>query len=321
MTSAIAPLVQLGRPDRTPKKMVSLTIDGHGLEVPEGTTILGACASLDIEIPTLCYLETLRPVNVCRLCVVEVEGARVLAPACSRLVEPDMTVHTASPRVRHSRKLVLELLASSVDLSTTAGMTELLESYDCRPERYGPPAPPAANRDAAIPGHHAAPDPAFAATVAQPVKIDNELYVRDYTKCVLCYKCVEACGPDHQNTFAIAVAGRGFDARISTELAVPLPDSACVYCGNCIAVCPTGALMAKDEHDLRAAGSWDPSSQQVTDTICPYCGVGCTLTLHVQDGDIVKATSPLENSITLGNLCVKGRFGWRFVQNRSAPRA
>ena len=318
--TAVAPLVQLGRPDRTPKVLVSLVIDGHALEVPEGTTILGACASLGIEIPTLCYLETLKPVNVCRLCVVEVEGARVLAPACSRAVEPDMQVHTASPRVRHSRKLVLELLASSVDLSTTEGMAELLEAYECKPERYGPPAPATTERDAAIPGHHTLPDPSFAATVAQPIKVDNELYVRDYTKCVLCYKCVEACGPDHQNTFAIAVAGRGFDARISTELAVPLPDSACVYCGNCIAVCPTGALMAKDEHDLRVAGKWDEASQKVTDTICPYCGVGCTLTLHVQDGDIIKATSPLENSITLGNLCVKGRFGWRFVQNRSSSR-
>ena len=313
------PLVQLGRPVRAPRATIALSIDGRDVSVPEGTTILGACAKLGIEIPTLCYLETLRPVNVCRLCVVEVEGARVLAPSCSRPVEAGMKVHSSSERVRHSRKLVLELLASSVDLSTTEGMPALLAEYECRPERFGPPAPASAGaeRDVALPGPHAPPDPSYAATVSQPVKVDNDLYVRDYAKCVLCYKCVEACGPDHQNTFAIAVAGRGFDARISTELAVPLPDSACVYCGNCIAVCPTGALMAKDEFDMRAAGAWAPGEQTVTDTICPYCGVGCTLTLHVQDGDIVKATSPLENAITLGNLCVKGRFGWRFVQNRS----
>ena len=87
--------------------------------------------------------------------------------------------------------------------------------------------------------------------------MDNELYVRDYAKCIVCYKCVEACGTDAQNTFAIAVAGRGFEARISTEYDVPLPDSACVYCGNCIGVCPTGALMFKSEHDMRQAGTWD----------------------------------------------------------------
>jgi predicted molibdopterin-dependent oxidoreductase YjgC len=301
-----------------PKKLVELTIDGKKVSVTEGSTILSACASIGIEIPTLCYLETLHPVNVCRICVVEVEGARVLAPACSRQVEPGMVVKTRSERVDLSRKLVLELLASSVDLSTTRHIDEWMKEYGAKPERFGPPAPPAkaGERDALVPGHHAPPDPRYAATVAQPTKVDNDLYVRDYGKCILCYKCVEACGPDHQNTFAIAVAGRGFDARISTEFAVPLPESACVYCGNCIAVCPTGALMAKREFDARAAGEWKEEDQTTVDTICPYCGVGCTLTLHVQDAEIVKATSPLENPITLGNLCIKGRFGWRFVHGK-----
>ena len=234
-----------------------------------------------------------------------------------------MKVKTNSDRVKLSRKMVLEFLASSVDLSTTPDVAEWMEEYEAKPERYGPPAPPAAAgvRDTAIAGHHEPPNADYAATVAQPVKIDNDLYTRDYAKCILCYKCVEACGVDHQNTFAIAVAGRGFDARISTELAIPLPDSACVYCGNCIAVCPTGALMAKREFDLRGEGTWDESKQTHADTICPYCGVGCTLRLHVQDGEIVKATSPLDNAVTLGNLCIKGRFGWRFVQPKGAPPA
>ena len=125
---------------------------------------------------------------------------------------------------------------------------------------------------------------------------------------------------DAQNTFAIAVAGRGFDARISTEWNVGLPDSACVYCGNCIGVCPTGALMFRSEHEMREAGTWDESAQTVTDTICPYCGVGCTLSLHVQDNEIVKVTSPLDSSVTDGHLCVKGRFGFEFVQERGPPR-
>ncbi|HET7240241.1 MAG TPA: 4Fe-4S dicluster domain-containing protein, partial [Gemmatimonadales bacterium] len=189
---------------------------------------------------------------------------------------------------------------------------------DAHPERFGPPAAPAeaGERDAVRAGHYEPAEVGETSTVAQPVKIDNELYVRDYSRCILCYKCVEACGVDAQNTFAIAVAGRGFDARISTEQAVPLPDSACVYCGNCIGVCPTGALMFKSEHDMRAAGSWDEDAQTVTNTICPYCGVGCELEVHVQDNEIVKVTSPLDHEVTRGNLCIKGRFGWRYVQNR-----
>ena len=234
-----------------------------------------------------------------------------------------MVVKTDSERVRLSRRLVLELLGSSVDLSTTPSMVRWNEEYDVDPARFGPAAAPAAmgEREAAHPGHHHVPDGATAETVAQPDKVDNELFVREYAKCVLCYKCVEACGTDAQNTFAIAIAGRGFDARVATELEVPLPDSACVFCGNCIGVCPTGALVFKDEHDLRAAGQWDESKQKRTDTICPYCGVGCALTLHAQDERIVKVTSPLDSSVTEGHLCVKGRFGWQYAGRNAKPEA
>jgi predicted molibdopterin-dependent oxidoreductase YjgC len=271
---------------------IELTIDGSSVSIGQGATILDACRAAGKDIPTLCYLETLTPINACRVCVVEVEGARVLAPACSRKAEAGMKVHTDSSRVRTSRKVVLELLASSVDLSTADELQQRLAEYGADATRFG-----------------------AGATVAQPVKDDNDLYVRDYSKCVLCYKCVEACGVDAQNTFAIAVAGRGFHAHISTELDVPLPESACVYCGNCIAVCPTGALMAKPEFALREAGQWAPERQSVTDTICPYCGVGCTLTVHVQDNRIIKVTSPLDHDVTRGNLCVKGRFGFEYVHS------
>ena len=159
-------------------------------------------------------------------------------------------------------------------------------------------------------------DGLLAATVYQGEKIDNELYMRDYSKCILCYKCVDACGEQWQNTFAISVAGRGFDARISTEFVVPLPESACVYCGNCIQVCPTGALMFKSEHDLREADDWREDEQTVTQTICTYCGVGCNLELHVQDNSVAKVTSPPGHDITHGNLCIKGRFGFQHAQAR-----
>ena len=276
-----------------PKRMLTASIDGHEVSVPEGTTILDACRRLGVDTPTLCYLETLTPVNVCRVCVVELEKARTLVPACSRKVEDGMVVLTDSERVRTSRRLVMELLGSATDLSTAPEALAYIERYEAQPDRFGPDS----------------------LTVAQAVKVDNELYVRDYSKCILCYKCVEACGVDHQNTFAITVAGRGFGAHISTELDVPLPDSACVYCGNCVAVCPTGALMAKSEFDLREAGDWREEEQTEVDTVCPYCGVGCNLTLHIQDEKIVKVSSPDDHDVTRGNLCIKGRFGYDYVKS------
>lgn len=308
--------------------MVRATIDGRPVEVPAGSTILDACRAEGIDTPTLCFADNLEPAGVCRVCVVEVEGSRTLLPSCSRRLDPGMAVLTDSERVRLSRKLVLELLGSSVDMSmagpfqpdgTTADWSA---RYGADPDRFGPPASPneAGERDAAQAGHHHAPTGTHeASTVAQPVKIDNNLYVRDYAKCILCYKCVDACGDDAQNTFAIAIAGRGFEARVSTEFDVGLPESACVYCGNCIGVCPTGALMFKSEYDMRQAGTWDESAQTVTETICPYCGVGCPVELHVQDERIVKVTSPVDSGITSGHLCIKGRFGFEFVNER--PRA
>jgi predicted molibdopterin-dependent oxidoreductase YjgC len=269
---------------------VRLTIDGQEVGVSPGTTLLGACQRLGIDTPTLCWGQTLIPQNACRVCVVELEGARVLVPACQRQAEAGMRITTDSERVRHARKLVLEFLASSVDVSTAPAFQAYLRRYDGHPERF-----------------------AGGRTVATPPKLDNEAYVRDYAKCILCYKCVQACGAEWQNTFAIAVAGRGFGARIATEYEAPLPDSACVYCGNCIAVCPTGALVGRAEFDLRQAARWNEAAQTRTDTVCPYCGVGCVLTLHVQDNRIVKVTSPFDHDVTRGNLCVKGRFGWAYV--------
>jgi predicted molibdopterin-dependent oxidoreductase YjgC len=287
-----APIPQV--PAKVVRPEIEITIDGKRVVVPEGATILEATRKLGIETPTLCFLETLTPVNACRICVVELEGSRTLVPACSRKAEAGMIVQTESERVRLSRRLVLEFLASAVDVSTAPTMQAYMKRYGARPERFG----------------------ARAETMAQPAKIDNDLYMRDYSKCILCYKCVEACGVDAQNTFAIGVSGRGFSAHISTEFDIPLPESACVYCGNCIGVCPTGALMFKTEHDMRTAGTWNEAQQTRTETICPYCGVGCELTVHAQEGQIVKVSSPLDHSVTQGNLCIKGRFGWQFTQIR-----
>src|SRR6266849_6961665 len=151
-----------------PKRLVGVNIDGRDIEVVEGSTILDACRRMQIDTPTLCQLDTLTPVNVCRVCVVEVEDSRVLVPACSRKVEAGMKIRTDSERVRHSRRLVLELLASSVDMSLCSPEVRgWMTRYGAVPDRFG-----------------------AVATVAQPVKVDNDLYVRDYSRCILCYKCV-----------------------------------------------------------------------------------------------------------------------------------
>jgi NADP-reducing hydrogenase subunit HndD len=303
-----------------PRRLIDIDIDGETVRLPEGATILDACRAVEVDTPTLCFADNLTPVNACRVCVVEVEGARTLVPACSRPAEDGMKVKTDTERVKRSRKLVMEFLASSVEMDLTSpDVHRWMDDYGTNPERFGAVMEPreAGERDDMAPGHHhESQDPTVAEGVYQPVKIDNELYVRDYSRCILCYKCVEACGVDAQNTFAIAVAGRGFEARISTEYAVGLDQSACVYCGNCIGVCPTGALMFTSEHTMREAGTWDEHAQAVTNTICPYCGVGCELELHVQDNTIVKVTSPADHSVTSGHLCVKGRFGFQYVQRR-----
>ena len=313
--------VQPAPPPARARRMFEITIDGQPVTVPEGTTILAACREQGIDIPTLCHGETVEPEGVCRLCVVDT-GGRALTPSCSAKVSQGMSVDTDSAKVRHSRKLVLELLGSSVDVDLAGpalpdqSIAGYMERYGADPSRFGPrgPSAPAGDRDTRHAGHHHDTSGAVAENVGQPVKIDNDLFVRDYAKCILCYKCVEACGVDHPNTFAISVAGRGFDARVSTEYDTPLTESACVWCGNCINVCPTGALMFRSEYELREAGTWNEAVQTVTDTICPYCGVGCTLSLHVQDNRIVKVLSPLDSGVTEGNLCVKGRFGFEFVQ-------
>jgi predicted molibdopterin-dependent oxidoreductase YjgC len=297
----------------TDRSTVTATVNGIEVTVPAGGTILAACREIGTELPTMCFGPTLTPANACRVCMVELEGSRALVPSCSRVLEDGMVINTGTARAENSRKLVMELLGSASELDRASDdVSRWMESHGADPTRFGAPAEAMA-RDTPTPGHHEPPTLDEAATVAEPAKVEDDLYVRDYSRCILCYKCVDACGDQHQNTFAISVAGRGFDAHISTEFDVALPGSACVYCGNCIAVCPTGALEGKIAWDMKEAGTWDESKQEVTRTVCSYCGVGCNLDVHTQDGRIVDVTSPLDHEVTLGNLCIKGRFGWMYV--------
>ncbi len=202
---------------------IQLTIDGEIITVPDGTTILQAAQQVHKDIPTICYHPHFHPPSLCRMCVVEVEKSRVLVQACSRACENGMVVRTDSSRVRQARKTILELLQSAVDTSEAPEIQAYAEKYGAEPERF-------AGERRALPLHD-----------------DNPFYIRDYSKCILCWHCVQACGEDVQWTFAIGKAGRGFETRIATFFEVPIPESTCVYCGNCVQACPTGALKPKRE--------------------------------------------------------------------------
>jgi len=203
---------------------ITLTIDGQTITVPEGTTILQAAQQIEKQVPTICYHPHFTAPSLCRMCVVEVEKSRVLVQACSRACENGMVVRTDTPRVQQARKMILELLSSAVDVSEAPEIQEYMRQYGADAQRFGD----AARRDL-------------------PMHDDNPFYIRDYSKCILCWRCVQACGEDVQWTFAISRAGRGFETRIATFFDKPIPESTCVYCGNCVQACPTGALKPKRE--------------------------------------------------------------------------
>ncbi len=202
---------------------VTLTIDGQEITVPQGTTILQAANRIGKSVPTICYHPHFSPPSLCRVCVVEVDKSRVLVQACSRTAENGMVVKTDSPRVQLSRQVILEMLASAVDLSEAPEIQGYMAEYDANPERYG--------------------DRIERREI--PLYDDNPFYLREYSKCIMCWRCIQACGEDTQWTFAINRADRGFETRVSTFEEVPIPESTCVYCGNCVQACPTGALKAK----------------------------------------------------------------------------
>jgi len=202
--------------------------------VPAGTTVLKAAQTLGESIPTICYHDYCTANALCRICVVEVEVARVLVPACVAEVSEGMQVRTRSERVIRSRRTILEMLASAVDLSQAPEIQAFARDYAAAPERF----PEAERRES-------------------PLLDDNPMFVRDYSKCILCWRCVQVCADDAQFTYAINFEGRGFDTQIGTFFDRPLPETSCVFCGQCIGVCPTGALKPKREFLLEAGKTPD----------------------------------------------------------------
>ena len=273
---------------------VTLTIDGIEVTVPQGATILDAAFTAGIEIPHLCYDPDLRlaPSSSCRLCVVEVEGARALAASCSHPAANGMVVHTDTEEVRETRRMLIDLLLSDHPMDCMI----CDKNANCSLQNYayelGVREPEFAGEEVAV----------------NPID-DGPAMVYDPSKCILCGRCVQVC-EEVQVSGAIDFFGRGFETRISLPPGLPRDESDCVECGNCIDVCPTGALYhAAAEGEGR---SWDFKR---VPTICPYCGCGCTLVLNVLDNRIVTTTCDLSEGISRGILCVKGRFGTDFVSH------
>jgi NADH dehydrogenase/NADH:ubiquinone oxidoreductase subunit G len=216
---------------------VTLTIDGQTATVPSGTTIHKAAQEIGVEVPTVCYHDHTTSNALCRVCVVEVEGQRLLQPGCIAKVAEGMHVHTRSERVDRSRRTILEMLGSAVDLSDAPEIQLMATEYRADFDRFG-----GEKRE-------------------HPVIDDNPMYIRDYSKCILCWRCVQVCAEDAQYAFAINFEGRGFETSIGTFFDKPMPETTCVFCGQCVGVCPTGALKSKREYLLEQGNTPDEIMQ------------------------------------------------------------
>jgi len=268
-----------------------IIIDENECVFAPGEMVLQVARRNGIDIPTLCYLKGASPTGACRVCLVEVEGARNLVAACAAPAAQNMVVKTGTPRVIRARRMNVELLLGSghhycvtceadgdCRLQTLAYEYKIEDiRFDESPSRYPPE--------------------------------ENTLILRDFSRCVMCGRCVQACNEIQVNQ-AISYGYRGVNSKIVTVGDRPYSNSDCVFCGECIEVCPVGALIAKPS---RFKGK--PWELEKVRTTCAYCGVGCQIYLHVKDNRVVKVTGVGDAGPNYGSLCVKGRFGYDFIHD------
>jgi predicted molibdopterin-dependent oxidoreductase YjgC len=293
-------------------------INGHEFTFFAGEKILQVARRNGIEIPTLCYMKNAAPTGACRICLVEVEGARALVASCATPAAPRMVVRTETPRVVRARRMNLELLLSSghhnclvqdLDMDSwtdfqlkamspkehedlcpaygTCRLQELAIKDQIRTNRFPPNEP----------GHR--------------IENVNPFIVRDLSRCILCGRCVQACNEVQVNN-AISFGYRGKHSKIVARGDRALKDSDCVFCGECVQACPVGALVTTRDFESRTP---DKGETKMVRTTCSYCGVGCQMYLHVRKDQIVKVTGVEELGPNYGSLCVKGRFGYDFVHD------
>jgi formate dehydrogenase major subunit len=293
-----------------------ITIDGRKLAYTPGETILQVARRNGIFIPTLCHLKGARPTGACRICVVEIKGGRALAPACATPVADNMVIYSRSPDVLEARRTILALLLQSgnhncaiakKDQGEWTDFQEQVERYDQSAELC--PAHSACRLQAYAYRYQVETEGLFRVETPYPMETASPLIVRDFSRCIRCGRCVDACNVIQVNN-AITHGYRGVMAKIVAMGDGTLERSECVFCGQCIQACPVAALMEKK--GLYKIRPWEARHVRTT---CPYCGVGCQMDLHIKENKVMKVTA-VENALpNLGRLCVKGRFGYDFLQS------
>lgn len=271
---------------------ISLTIDGLPVRVPAGRSVLEACRDAGIHVPTLCHDPRLEPFGGCRLCIVQIDGVRGFPTACTTLAADGMVVTTDSDEIHALRRTVVELLLSdhnvdclTCDASGSCSLQDLAYEFGVDGTRLA------------------------GAFHACGPSAEDPLISRDMSKCIACGKCVRIC-EEVQGVHVYGYQGRGFDVLPRPPYGCSLAEAGCEFCGQCVSACPVGAITDR-------AGSHPGRAWQTTParSICGYCGVGCTIDYQVKDGRVVGASAPLGVGVNRGNLCAKGRYGWRFTHH------
>lgn len=302
--------------DPKPEPKNIIVMNGNEFSFQPGETILDVARRNSIDIPTLCHLKGTVPTGECRICVVEVQGARNLPTACATPAMPNMVVRTESKPVVEARRLILQLMLSSgnhncavrgsddtdwtqfqMDVQKDDNSSELCPVWgDCELQNLAYRYQVSGDR--------------FPKTeIRYPMETVNPFIVRDFSRCIKCGRCVQACN-DVQVNNAISLGYRGSATKVIAGGDRPLKDSDCVFCGECVQVCPVGALVEKDvRYKVR---QWETKKVRTT---CSYCGVGCQMYLHVKDNKVLKVEGAEGFAPNYGSLCVKGRFGFDFVNS------
>jgi len=288
---------------------INLTIDDQPVGAEAGMTVLEVVKEAGIYIPTLCYHPSLAPYGGCRLCVVEIEKMRGLPTSCTTPATDGMIIRTNTPQLQEFRRGILELILSEHPHNC----------LDCwRRERCGPfdiclRSVEVTERCVTCPKNGRCELQQVSDYIGVkettlpysykelPVHREDPFFDRDYNLCILCGRCVRIC-QEVRGAAAIAFTFRGSQALVGTAFDRPLQDSGCQFCGACVDVCPTGALM---ERSIK----WKGSAERQVLTTCPYCGVGCQLELQLKDGKIFEVIPQQDNEVNRGQACVKGRFG------------